>query len=97
MLSKLDKVINEYALEKILEIKFCQFYVLDLAEYDVLKVSKNEEDIEKLKEINKKLGVLRFRDDTIGFVDWNKQKRIYITSIFKNAEKKIIKHLKGNE
>lgn len=95
MLSKLSKVVNEYELEDILKITFCKFYVIDLEEYEVLKVSKEPSEIEKLKTINKELGVLRFRDDTAGFVDWRNKKRIYITSVNRSVEKNIINTLKG--
>lgn len=95
MLSKLSEVIDNYSLESILSITFCTFYVLDLVEYESIKSSKKEEDVEKIKEINKKLAILRYRDDTIGFVDWRKMKRIYISSITRNVESKIVKHLKG--
>lgn len=97
MLSKLSKVIDDYELEQILAISFCQYYVLDLVEYEKIKISKEPTDLETIKEINKKLNSLRFRDDTVGFVDWRKEKRIYITSVGRNVESKIIKHLKGLE
>lgn len=95
MLSKLSKVINDYEFEDIMKISFCKFYVIDLEEYEVLKVSKDPIEVDRLKEINKQLGVLRFKDDTAGFVDWRGKKRIYITSFSRSVEKNIINALKG--
>lgn len=95
MLSKLSKVVDDYELVDILKLTICKFYVVDLIEYEFLKTSKDENDILKLKEINKQLGNLRFRDDTAGYVDWRKEKRIYITGFGRSVEKNIINALKG--
>lgn len=97
MLSKLSAVINDYEFDDIMKITFCKFYVVDLTEYEMLKVSKEEVDVAKLKEINSYLGKLRFSDDTAGFVDWRNEKRIYVSSPSRSVEKNIIKALKGKE